>query len=295
VKPSGRPSGRGGAGSAGVLRVAAGTISGLGWLNFLSPLGGENYVLWGGREGYETLLNTNIKQELNQMGRFLSLVVEHKHRIGFKGTILIEPKPREPSKHQYDFDVAKVFGFLKQHGLEREIKVNIEANHATLAGHSFEHEICLAQALGVFGSLDVNRSDPQLGWDTDQFPNSVAEVAQAFYYIFKDGGLGTGGLNFDAKVRRQSLDAADLFHGHIGGMDVCARALLVAAEMIEHGQLDKELRQRYAGWQKPWGQDVLAGKVSLQDLSDRVLSADTDALPVSGRQENLENLVNRYL
>ncbi len=258
-------------------------------------LGGENYVLWGGREGYETLLNTDIGQELNQMGRFLNLVVEHKHRIGFKGTILIEPKPREPSKHQYDFDVATVFGFLKQHGLEREIKINIEANHATLSGHSFEHEICLAQALGVFGSLDVNRGDPQLGWDTDQFPNSVAELAQAFYYLFKDGGLGTGGLNFDAMVRRQSLDAADLFHGHIGGMDTCARALLVAAEMIEHGQLERDLRQRYEGWQQPWARDVMAGKVSLQALSERVLAGDRDILPVSGRQEYLENLVNRYL
>ena len=264
-------------------------------LEATQTLGGENYVLWGGREGYETLLNTSIKQELDQMGRFLNLVVEHKHRIGFKGTILIEPKPREPSKHQYDFDVATVFGFLKQYGLEREVKINIEANHATLSGHSFDHEICLAQALGVFGSLDVNRGDPQLGWDTDQFPNGVAEVAQAFYYIFKDGGLGTGGLNFDAKLRRQSLDAADLFHGHIGGMDVCARALLIAAEMIAQGQLDKELRQRYAGWQQPWGQDVLAGKVSLQALSEHVLSADKDILPVSGRQEYLENLVNRYL
>ncbi len=258
-------------------------------------LGGENYVLWGGREGYETLLNTHMKQELDQLGRFLNLVVEHKHRIGFKGTILIEPKPREPSKHQYDFDVATVYGFLKQYGLEREVKVNIEANHATLAGHSFEHEICLAQALGVFGSLDVNRGDPQLGWDTDQFPNNVAEVAQAFYYIFKDGGLGTGGLNFDAKVRRQSLDAADLFHGHIGGMDVCARALLIAEKMITDGQLARAVSERYAGWQQPWGQDILAGKVSLQSLSDQVLSTDKDMLPVSGRQEYLENLVNRYL
>ncbi len=264
-------------------------------LDATHSLGGENYVLWGGREGYETLLNTNVKQELDQLGRFLNLVVEHKHRIGFKGTILIEPKPREPSKHQYDFDVATVFGFLKQYGLEREVKVNIEANHATLAGHSFDHEICLAQALGVFGSLDVNRGDPQLGWDTDQFPNNVAEVAQAFYYIYKDGGLGTGGLNFDAKVRRQSLDAADLFHGHIGGMDVCARALLIAEKMITDGQLAKAVSDRYAGWQQPWSQDILAGKVSLQALSDQVLSANKDVLPVSGRQEYLENLVNRYL
>ena len=266
-----------------------------GALEATHSLGGENYVLWGGREGYETLLNTHMKQELDQLGRFLNLVVEHKHRIGFKGTILIEPKPREPSKHQYDFDVATVFGFLKQYGLEREVKLNIEANHATLAGHSFEHEIVLAQALGVFGSLDVNRGDPQLGWDTDQFPNNVAEVAQAFYYLFKDGGLGTGGLNFDAKVRRQSLDPADLFHGHIGGMDVCARALLIAEKMITDGHLARAVSERYAGWQQPWGQDILAGKVSLQSLSDHVLANDKDVLPVSGRQEYLENLVNRYL
>ena len=258
-------------------------------------LGGENYVLWGGREGYETLLNTNLKQELDQMGRFLNLVVEHKHRIGFKGAILIEPKPREPSKHQYDFDVATVFGFLKQYGLEHEVKLNIEANHATLAGHSFEHEIALAQALGVFGSLDVNRGDPQLGWDTDQFPNNVADLAQAFYHILRNGGMGSGGLNFDAKVRRQSLDPQDLFHAHIGGMDVCARALVVASEMITQGQLAQALEDRYRGWQQPWGQDILAGRISLQALSDHVLSADKDVQPVSGRQEYLENLVNRFL
>jgi xylose isomerase len=276
-----------------LFAMAAAQVKGA--LEATHELGGENYVLWGGREGYETLLNTDIKQELDQMGRFLHLVVEHNHRIGFKGTILIEPKPREPSKHQYDFDVATVFGFLRQYGLEREVKVNIEANHATLAGHSFEHEIALAQALGIFGSLDVNRGDPQLGWDTDQFPNSVAEVAQAFYYIFKAGGMGTGGLNFDAKLRRQSLDPQDLFHAHVGGMDVCARALLVAAEMIEQGQLAQALADRYSGWQQPWGQDILAGKVSLQALSEHVLSRDKDVAPVSGRQEYLENLVNRFL
>ena len=258
-------------------------------------LGGENYVLWGGREGYETLLNTDLGRELDQMGRFLSLVVEHKHRIGFKGTILIEPKPREPSKHQYDYDVATVYGFLKRYGLEQEVRVNIEANHATLAGHSFEHEIALAQALGIFGSLDINRGDPQLGWDTDQFPNNLPDLALAFYHVFRHGGLGTGGLNFDAKVRRQSLDPQDLFHAHIGGMDICARALLVAAEMIGQGALAQAVDERYSGWQQPWGQDVLAGRVSLQALSDRVLAADRDVAPVSGRQEYLENLVNRYL
>jgi xylose isomerase len=257
-------------------------------------LGGENYVLWGGREGYETLLNTRVGQELDQLGRFLNLVVEHKHKIGFKGTILIEPKPREPSKHQYDFDVATVYGFLVRYGLEKEVKVNIEANHATLSGHSFEHEIATAAALGILGSIDMNRGDPQLGWDTDQFPNNVPETALALYHILKAGGLGSGGLNFDAKVRRQSIDPADLFHGHIGGMDVCAKALLIAEQMIVDGRLDEALKQRYAGWDTPRGQDILAGRVPLGELADRVLAHNADTTPVSGRQEVLENLVNKF-
>ena len=257
-------------------------------------LGGENYVLWGGREGYETLLNTDVGHELDQLGRFLNMVVEHKHKIGFKGTILIEPKPREPSKHQYDFDVGTVYGFLVRYGLEKEVKVNIEANHATLSGHSFEHEIAMAGALGILGSIDMNRGDPQLGWDTDQFPNNVPETALALYHILQAGGLGTGGLNFDAKVRRQSIDAEDLFHGHIGGMDVCAKGLLVAEQMIADGRLDEALKQRYAGWNTPNGQDILAGRESLGELADRVLAHNVDTTPVSGRQEVLENLVNRF-
>ena len=257
-------------------------------------LGGENYVLWGGREGYETLLNTRLGQELDQLGRFLHLVVEHKHKIGFKGAILIEPKPREPSKHQYDFDTATVYGFLVRYGLEKEVKVNIEANHATLSGHSFEHEIATAGALGILGSLDMNRGDPQLGWDTDQFPNNVPETAMALYHVLQAGGLGSGGLNFDAKVRRQSIDAADLFHGHIGGMDVCAQALLVAEKMITDGRLQAAVDTRYAGWDTPAGRDILAGRRSLSDLADDALTRNTDIAPVSGRQELLENLVNRF-
>lgn len=257
-------------------------------------LGGENYVLWGGREGYETLLNTRVGQELDQLGRFLNMVVEHKHKIGFKGTILIEPKPREPVKHQYDFDVASVYGFLVRYGLEKEVKVNIEANHATLSGHSFEHEIATAAALGILGSVDMNRGDAQLGWDTDQFPHNVPETALALYHILRAGGLGTGGLNFDAKVRRQSIDAMDLFHGHIGGMDVCARALLLAEQMILDGRLEAAVSTRYAGWDLPAGQDILAGRKSLGALADEALAANTDADPVSGRQEYLENLVNRF-
>ena len=258
-------------------------------------LGGENYVLWGGREGYETLLNTRMGQELNQMGRFLNLVVEYKHKIGFKGSILIEPKPREPSKHQYDFDTATVYGFLCRHGLEKEIKVNIEANHATLAGHSFEHEIATALDLGIFGSIDMNRGDAQCGWDTDQFPNNVADTALAMYLILQGGGFTTGGLNFDAKVRRQSIDPEDMFHGHIGGMDVSARALLIAEKMIQDGKLAQVTEQRYAGWSKPWGQDVMAGKLGLDAVAAHVLAHNNDTRPVSGRQERVENLLNTYL
>lgn len=191
-------------------------------------LGGANYVLWGGREGYDSILNTEIGIEQENFGRFLSLVVDHKHRIGFKGTILIEPKPHEPTKHQYDFDTQTVFGFLKRFGLESEVKVNIEANHATLSGHTFEHELAMARALGILGSIDANRGDHQNGWDTDQFPNSVEELTLAMLELIRAGGFTDGGFNFDAKVRRQSIDAADLFHGHIGGIDTIAHALVKA-------------------------------------------------------------------
>lgn len=264
-------------------------------LDLTHELGGQNYVLWGGREGYETLLNTNLKRELDQLGRFVNLVVEHKYKIGFDGMILIEPKPQEPTKHQYDFDVATVFGFLKEYGLENEVRVNIEANHATLAGHSFEHEIAMATALGIFGSMDMNRGDMQSGWDTDQFPNSIPDTALAMYYILKAGGFTTGGLNFDAKIRRQSIDAEDLLHAHIGAMDVCARALLIAEKMIEDGELDRLLADRYAGWDGVEGKAILAGERSLEDLATYVDRENIDPQPRSGRQEYLENLVNSYL
>jgi xylose isomerase len=258
-------------------------------------LGGENYVLWGGREGYETLLNTRVGQELDQLGRFLNMVVEYKHKIGFTGTILIEPKPREPTKHQYDFDTATVYGFLARYGLDKEVKVNIEANHATLSGHSFEHEIATAIDLGIFGSIDMNRGDMQCGWDTDQFPNSVPETALALYLILQAGGFTTGGLNFDAKVRRQSIDPEDMFHGHIGGMDVAARALLIAEKMLADGRLKRHVDARYAGWSTGFGQEVLEGKMGLEQVAGRVLERNRDTLPVSGRQEMLENLLNNYL
>ncbi len=255
-------------------------------------LGGQNYVLWGGREGYETLLNTDMKQELAQLGRFMQMVVEHKHKIGFKGTILIEPKPREPTKHQYDFDVATVFGFLQKHGLEKEVKVNIEANHATLAGHSFEHEIATAQALGIFGSIDMNRGDMQCGWDTDQFPNNLGEMALAMYTIQRGGGFTTGGLNFDAKVRRPSIDAQDMFHGHVGAMDLCARALLAAEQMINDGGHAQFIEQRYAGWRGAAGEKLLAG--DLAGAAAHALQRNVDEPPVSGQQERLENWFNRF-
>ena len=229
-------------------------------MDVTKALKGEGYVLWGGREGYETLLNTDIKRELAQLGRFLNLVVEYKHRIGFKGGIYIEPKPQEPTKHQYDFDVATVYGFLKAHGLEREIKVNIEQNHAVLAGHSFEHEIALANALGIFGSLDINRGDYQSGWDTDQFAMNVPELALAFHHLLKGGGFTTGGLNFDAKIRRQSIAPDDLLHAHVGSMDACARALLAAARMIKDGALDKPLAKRYAEVGNAAGQENAGGE-----------------------------------
>jgi xylose isomerase len=258
-------------------------------------LGGENYVLWGGREGYETLLNTDLQHEDAQLGRFLNLVVEYKHKIGFKGAILIEPKPQEPTKHQYDYDVATVYGFLKRHGLENEVKVNIEQGHAILAGHSFEHELAMANALGIFGSIDMNRNDYQSGWDTDQFPNNVPEMALAFYEVLSGGGFTTGGTNFDAKLRRQSLEPDDLLMAHIGGMDCCARGLKAAAAMIEDGALSTPLKDRYAGWEQEGAQNMLSGKQSLEDIAAWVEQSQLNPSPKSGRQEMLENIVNRYV
>jgi len=256
-------------------------------------LGGENYVLWGGREGYDTLLNTDLRRERRQLGRFMQLVVEHKHASGFRGALLIEPKPMEPTKHQYDHDAAAVHGFLLEHGLEKEIKLNIEANHATLAGHSFQHELAYAVANDLFGSVDANRGDVQNGWDTDQFPNSADETALALYTIMHAGGLHSGGFNFDAKLRRQSLDPIDLVHAHVGGMDAIARGLLRAARMIERGDLSRAVEQRYAAWNGELGQAILSGSRSFTDLERHVLDNRIKPQPVSGGQERLENLVNR--
>lgn len=264
-------------------------------MNATKRLGGENYVLWGGREGYETLLNTDLRQEREQLGRFMQMVVEHKYKIGFKGALLIEPKPQEPTKHQYDYDSATVYGFLKQYGIEQEFKMNIEANHATLAGHSFHHEVATAISLGIFGSIDANRGDAQNGWDTDQFPNAVEELSLVMYEILKSGGFSTGGLNFDCKLRRQSSDPADLFHGHIGGMDHMAIALKKGAQLLESDFLAEKVKERYAGWSKNLGKSIISGDHSLETLAQHTVKENLSPKHVSGQQEMLENKVNRVL
>lgn len=258
-------------------------------------LSGANYVLWGGREGYETLLHTDLRRELDQLGRFLTLVADHKHRIGFRGTLLIEPKPFEPTKHQYDFDAAAVLAFLQRHGLAGEYKLNIEVNHATLAGHDFAHEVAYALAHGVFGSVDANRGDPRLGWDTDQFPNDPLEWALALREILRGGGMGTGGFNFDARLRRQSVDPVDLFHAHVGGMDAIARGLLAAEALEVDGTLGRFVAERYAGWEGELGRRIRDGEVALPELEALVLEKGLAPAPRSGRQEMLENLVRRFV
>jgi xylose isomerase len=264
-------------------------------LEVTQRLGGQNYVLWGGREGYDTLLNTDLKREQTQLARFLHLVAEHKAKIGFGGQLLIEPKPMEPTKHQYDYDVATVYGFLVKNGLDGEYKLNIEANHATLAGHSFHHEVAFAVANGVLGSIDANRGDPQNGWDTDQFPNSVEDLVMPLYDIVRGGGLAMGGFNFDAKLRRQSTDRNDLFYAHIGGLDTLAWALLVAATMIEDGSLEKLREGRYAGWSGDLGKSILGSETTLEQLEQSVASGELDPQRASGHQEMVENLVNQHI
>ncbi len=265
-------------------------------LEVTQRLGGSNYVLWGGREGYDSLLNTDLRHEGEQLARFLHLVAEHKAKIGFEGMLLIEPKPQEPTKHQYDYDSATVHGFLARHGLEQEYKLNIEANHATLAGHSFHHEVAYAVANGMFGSVDANRGDAQNGWDTDQFPNSVDDLVMPMYEILKSGGFTAGGgFNFDAKLRRQSSDRTDLFYAHIGGIDTLAQALLAAADMVESGELSAMVEERYAGWSGQLGQSIMSGALSLADLADRVEAGGIAPAPVSGHQELAENVVNRHV
>jgi xylose isomerase len=258
-------------------------------------LGGANYVLWGGREGYDTLLNTDLKRELDQLGRFLAMVVEHKHAIGFDGMILLEPKPFEPVKHQYDFDVAACHSFLSRYDLLGDVHVNIEVNHATLSGHDFAHEVATACAAGIFGSVDANSGDDRLGWDLDRFPVSVEQMSLGMYEILRNGGFTSGGLNFDAKLRRQSIDRDDLFHGHIGGMDTMARSLLVAAALLEDEAIESVRRERYAAWDGDLGSSIMNGDRSLAELRDLAMERTSLLEPSSGRQELLENLVARYV
>ena len=264
-------------------------------MDITNHLNGQNYVLWGGREGYETILNTNMSIEMDNLARFLELVVNHKHKIGFKGTILLEPKPHEPTKHQYDFDAASCLALIRKAGLENEIKLNIEVNHATLSGHNFEHEIAYAIANNALGSVDINRGDTLLGWDTDQFPNNPSELIMAFYHIFSNGGFKTGGLNFDAKIRRQSIDPEDLFYSHIGGMDICAKTLIATEKLINDNILPKYIHNRYSNWQGDLGKLIHNKKTTLEELHSTVISKKIEPEAKSGQQELLENLLNKYL
>ena len=258
-------------------------------------LGGQNYVLWGGREGYETILNTNMKLEMNNLARFLELVVNHKHKIGFNGQILLEPKPHEPTKHQYDFDSAACLALIRKAGLENEIHLNIEVNHATLSGHNFEHEIAYAIANNALGSIDINRGDTLLGWDTDQFPNNPLELLMPFYHIFSNGGFKQGGLNFDAKIRRQSIDPEDLFYAHIGGMDVAARSLIAVEKMINDKELSTYIQNRYKKWDQDLGKFIHSQEGNLETIANKVISENIEPKPQSGQQEYLENILNKYL
>ena len=264
-------------------------------LEVTQELGGENYVFWGGREGYETLLNTNLKREQEHLAAFMHLALDYAKSIGFKGQFLIEPKPKEPTKHQYDFDVASGIAFLRTFGLEKHFKFNIETNHATLAGHSFQHEIEVAAAQGMLGSIDANSGDPLLGWDTDQFNTDVKELTLAMVSILRAGGLGTGGFNFDAKLRRPSIDPADLFHAHIGGMDAYALAFKLARQIIADGKLGGFVANRYSSFDTGYGRDIETGKATFKSLEKLVLTKLGEPTPRSGKQEYLENLVNTYL
>jgi len=264
-------------------------------LEVTKRLGGENYVFWGGREGYETLLNTNLKREQEHLAAFLHLAVDHAKAIGFKGQFLIEPKPKEPTKHQYDFDVASGIAFLRTFGLERHFKFNIETNHATLAGHTFQHEIEVAAAAGMLGSIDANAGDLLLGWDTDQFNTDVRELTLAMISILRAGGLGSGGFNFDAKLRRTSIDPADLFHAHIGGMDAYALAFKLARRILAEGKFEAFVRERYASYDTGYGRAIEKRRTSFRELEKLVLNQLGEPKPRSGRQEYLENLLMSYL
>ena len=257
-------------------------------------LKGENYVFWGGREGYMSLLNTNMKREKEHLARFLQMARDYGRKNGFKGKFFIEPKPCEPSKHQYDYDCETVIGFLRQYDLLEDFSLNIEVNHATLAGHTFQHELQVAADAGLLGSMDANRGDYQNGWDTDQFPNNLNELAEAMLVILESGGFKGGGINFDAKVRRNSTDSEDLFYAHIGGMDAFARALIIADNILQHSDYRKYRKERYASYDSGKGKSFEEGKLSLEDLREYALQEGEPELK-SGRQEYLENLINRFI
>jgi len=263
-------------------------------LDITIGLGGENYVFWGGREGYMSLLNTDMQREREHMARFLHMAKDYARKNGFEGTFFIEPKPAEPTKHQYDYDVATVVGFLREFDLLEDFKVNIEVNHATLALHTFEHELAAAAGAGVLGSIDANRGDYQNGWDTDQFPVDIYELTQAMMIILENGGFGGGGINFDAKIRRNSTDLEDLFYAHIGGIDVFARALEIAHEILENSEYRKLVKSRYSTFDSGKGKEFEEGKLSLEDLAEYIGEGD-QLEQISGRQEYYENLINRYV
>ena len=263
-------------------------------MEITKELGGENYVFWGGREGYETLLNTDMALEMDNLARFFHMAVDYAKEIGFTGQFLIEPKPKEPTKHQYDFDTATVISFLRKYDLDDYFKVNIEANHATLAGHTFQHELHVARINGMLGSVDANQGDMLLGWDTDQFPTNIYDTTMAMYEILKNGGLAPGGLNFDAKVRRGSFEPVDLFYGHISGMDAFAKGLKVAHRLLEDRVLEDFIAERYKSYTEGIGKDIVEGKVSFKELAEYAMEND-QIVNQSGRQEYLEAIVNQYI
>ncbi len=275
-----------------VLTRAAAQVKGA--LDATIALGGENYVFWGGREGYMSLLNTDMARELDHMARFLTMARDYARKNGFKGTFFIEPKPMEPTKHQYDFDSATAIGFLREHGLDKDFKINIEVNHATLAQHTFQHELTVAANAGMLGSIDANRGDYQNGWDTDQFPNNIMETAEAMMVFLKAGGLQGGGVNFDAKIRRNSTDLEDIFHAHIGGADTFARGLIVADKVLNDTTYSNILNDRYASFDSGQGKAFEEGQLSLENLHELAQQKDTFELR-SGKQELLENIINQYI
>ncbi|MCR5763101.1 MAG: xylose isomerase [Treponema sp.] len=284
--------GAGSTNSADVFCFAAAQVKKA--LEITVKLGGRGYVFWGGREGYETLLNTDVKLEQENIAKLMHLAVDYGRSIGFKGDFYIEPKPKEPMKHQYDFDAATAIGFLRQYGLDKDFKMNIEANHATLAGHTFQHELRISRINGMLGSIDANQGDTLLGWDTDEFPCNVYDATMAMYEVLKNGGL-TGGFNFDSKTRRPSNTMEDMFHAYILGMDTFALGLIKAAELIEDGRIDSFIKEKYASYDTGIGKKIRDGNVTLQELADRAAELKKPALPGSGRQEYLEAVVNNIL